>query len=32
MFVLMAFGMVTGRLAVLARQGSQHRLAPVTAR
>jgi hypothetical protein len=32
MFVLMAFGMVIGRLAVLALQASQHRLAPATAR
>jgi hypothetical protein len=32
MFVLMAFGMVTGRLAVLALQASQQRLSPATAR
>jgi hypothetical protein len=32
MFVLTAFGMVTGRLAVLAVQASQHRLAPEAAR
>ena len=32
MFVLMAFGMVVGRLAVLAVQASQHRLTPATAR
>jgi hypothetical protein len=32
MFVLMAFGMVIGRLVVLAMQASQHRLAPATAR
>jgi hypothetical protein len=32
MFVLMAFGMVIGRLVVLGVQASQHRLAPATAR
>jgi hypothetical protein len=32
MFVLMAFGMVIGRTAVLAVQASQHRLTPAAAR
>jgi hypothetical protein len=32
MFVLMAFGMVIGRVLVLAAQASQHRLTPATAR